>query len=200
MANYTNKKPVAKAEEKKSVGKVISGKASIRKKSEGRKILEMVFPSAGSDLKHTLMSDVVVPMIKSGLWEAFNRVLYPNGDGPRRSGGYSGSWGGGTRINYAGFSRPESRERYIPAGSAVGFDYDRIAFETRGDAEAVLVALDEIIDQYQFATVGAFYEAAGVTTNNPQVEKFCWRSLGGARPIQVSDGWIIRMPRPIPLD
>ena len=35
------------------------------------------------------------------------------------------------------------------------------------------MALDENIDAYGFATVGAFYEAAGVTTNNAQVEKFC---------------------------
>lgn len=199
MNNYTNKKPTAKVEEKKHVGKVITGNASIRKKSEGRKILEMVFPSTGSDLKHTLMTDVVVPMIKSGLWEAFNRVLYPGGDGPRRATSYGGSWGG-TRINYSGISNPQNRQHYIPAGYAIGFDYDRIGFETRGDAEAVLMTLDENIDEYKFATVGTFYEAAGVTTNNAQVEKFCWRSIGDARVVQIGDRWFIKMPRPMPLD
>ena len=85
MNNYTKKKPSAKVEEKKHLDKVVTGKVSIKKKSEGRKILEMVFPSAGSDLKTTLVGDVIVPMIKSGLWEAFNRVLYPNGDEPEAS-------------------------------------------------------------------------------------------------------------------
>ena len=199
MNNYTKKKPAAKVEEKKHLDKVVTGKVSIKKKSEGRKILEMVFPSAGSDLKTTLVGDVIIPMIKSGLWEAFNRVLYPNGDGPSRPSGWGG-YAGGTRINYSGFSKPQARQHYIPAGSTVGFDYDRIAFETRGDAEAVLMALDENIDAYGFATVGAFYEAAGVTTNNAQVEKFCWRSIGDAKVAQVGGGWIIRMPRPMPLD
>ena len=196
MNNYTKKKPATKVEEKKHLDKVVTGKVSIKKKSEGRKILEMVFPSAGSDLKTTLMDDVIFPMLKNGLWEAVGRILWPNGDGPVRS----SSFGGGTRINYSGFSKPQARQHYIPAGSTVGFDYDRIAFETRGDAEAVLMALDENIDAYGFATVGAFYEAAGVTTNNAQVEKFCWRSIGDAKVAQVGGGWIIRMPRPMPLD
>lgn len=196
MNNYTKKKTAAKVEEKKSIGKVITGNVTIKKKSEGRKILEKIFPSAGSDLKTTLMDDVIFPMLKNGLWEAVGRILWPNGDGPVRS----SSFGGGTRINYSGFSKPQARQHYIPAGSTVGFDYDRIAFETRGDAEAVLMALDENIDAYGFATVGAFYEAAGVTTNNAQVEKFCWRSIGDAKVAQVGGGWIIRMPRPMPLD
>lgn len=196
MNNYTKKKPAAKVEEKKHLDKVVTGKVSIKKKSEGRKILEKIFPSAGSDLKTTLMDDVIFPMIKNGLLEAVGRILWPNGDGPVRS----SSFGGGTRINYSGFSKPQARQHYIPAGSTVGFDYDRIAFETRGDAEAVLMALDENIDAYGFATVGAFYEAAGVTTNNAQVEKFCWRSIGDAKVAQVGGGWIIRMPRPMPLD
>ena len=196
MNNYTKKKPAAKVEEKKHLDKVVTGKVSIKKKSEGRKILEKIFPSAGSDLKTTLMDDVIFPMLKNGLWEAVGRILWPNGDGPVRS----SSFGGGTRINYSGFSKPQARQHYIPAGSTVGFDYDRIAFETRGDAEAVLMALDENIDAYGFATVGAFYEAAGVTTNNAQVEKFCWRSIGDAKVAQVGGGWIIRMPRAMPLD
>lgn len=196
MNNYTKKKPAAKVEEKKHINKVVTGNVTIKKKSEGRKILEKIFPSAGSDLKTTLMDDVIFPMLKNGLWEAVGRILWPNGDGPVRS----SSFGGGTRINYSGFSKPQARQHYIPAGSTVGFDYDRIAFETRGDAEAVLMALDENIDAYGFATVGAFYEAAGVTTNNAQVEKFCWRSIGDAKVAQVGGGWIIRMPRPMPLD
>lgn len=196
MNNYTKKKPAAKVEEKKHLDKVVTGNVTIKKKSEGRKILEKIFPSAGSDLKTTLMDDVIFPMLKNGLWEAVGRILWPNGDGPVRS----SSFGGGTRINYSGFSKPQARQHYIPAGSTVGFDYDRIAFETRGDAEAVLMALDENIDAYGFATVGAFYEAAGVTTNNAQVEKFCWRSIGDAKVAQVGGGWIIRMPRPMPLD
>lgn len=196
MNNYTKKKPTAKVEEKKHLDKVVTGNVTIKKKSEGRKILEKIFPSVGSDLKTTLMDDVIFPMLKNGLLEAVGRILWPNGDGPVRS----SSFGGGTRINYSGFSKPQARQHYIPAGSTVGFDYDRIAFETRGDAEAVLMALDENIDAYGFATVGAFYEAAGVTTNNAQVEKFCWRSIGDAKVAQVGGGWIIRMPRPMPLD
>ena len=196
MNNYTKKKPAAKVEEKKHLDKVVTGNVTIKKKSEGRKILEKIFPSVGSDLKTTLMDDVIFPMLKNGLLEAVGRILWPNGDGPVRS----SSFGGGTRINYSGFSKPQARQHYIPAGSTVGFDYDRIAFETRGDAEAVLMALDENIDAYGFATVGAFYEAAGVTTNNAQVEKFCWRSIGDAKVAQVGGGWIIRMPRPMPLD
>ena len=199
MNNYTKKKPAAKVEEKKHLDKVVTGNVTIKKKSEGRKILEKIFPSAGSDLKTTLMDDVIFPMLKNGLWEAVGRILWPNGDGPVRSSSFSG-YAGGTRINYSGFSKPQARQHYIPAGSTVGFDYDRIAFETRGDAEAVLMALDENIDAYGFATVGAFYEAAGVTTNNAQVEKFCWRSIGDAKVAQVGGGWIIRMPRPMPLD
>lgn len=181
--------------------KVTTGKTTIRKKSEGRKILEAVFPVGGIDVKGAIVNEIVVPMIKGGLQEAFDRILYPDGNSPVRRNSYWNRGVPASRVNYAAQYSPSTpRQRYIPAGSSSGLDYDLIQFESRGDAETTLMALDDHIDRYGMATVGALFDISGASTDNPQVEKFCWRSIEGSKPVRVSDGWVLKLPRPIPID
>ena len=59
--------------------------------------------------------------------------------------------------------------------------------------------MDEIIDTYGIVTIADFYDLAGVTgdytTNN-----YGWTNIRSAEVVRVRDGYIIKMPKAMPID
>lgn len=75
-----------------------------------------------------------------------------------------------------------------------------VEFETRGDADAVLFALNDLIERYGYASVGDLYSLSQVTTNNFAVNKYGWTDLRDAKVVNTRGGmWAIRFPRAEPL-
>ena len=69
-----------------------------------------------------------------------------------------------------------------------------ITFETRGDAEAVLEQMDDVIDRYGIVTVADMYDMADLTapyTSN----KYGWTSINSAEVVRVRDGYILKLPK-----
>ena len=62
------------------------------------------------------------------------------------------------------------------------------------------MGLDEIIDRYGVARVGDLYDLANVSTNNYMINRYGWTSVSTASVSRVSDGYIIKLPRPLALD
>ena len=79
-------------------------------------------------------------------------------------------------------------------------DYDDILFDTRGDAEAVLDAMNDIISQYGTVSVSDFYDLARVPNDNFTMNRYGWTNIGGATAVRVRDGYILKLPRAIPLN
>ena len=76
---------------------------------------------------------------------------------------------------------------------------DDIIFDNRGEAEIVLSRMDELIDTYGIVTIADLYDLAGVTgdytTNN-----YGWTNIRSAEVVRVRDGYIIKMPKAMPID
>ena len=101
-----------------------------------------------------------------------------------------------SRVSYRSFY-DEPRERRAPVASQA-YNYDDVILDSRGDAEEVLDRLNEIIDQYQIASVADFYELVGVSgtyTDN----RYGWTNLSGACVERTRDGYQIRLPRALPI-
>lgn len=65
--------------------------------------------------------------------------------------------GSTSKVSYRNYYERESER--TRAGSAIrrtSFDYDDILFDTRGDAEAVLDSMNDIISQYGMVSVSDF--------------------------------------------
>ena len=75
-----------------------------------------------------------------------------------------------------------------------------ILFDTRGDAEAVLDAMNDIISQYGTVSVSDFYDLARVPNDNFTMNRYGWTNIGGATAVRVRDGYILKLPRAIPLN
>lgn len=186
-----------KAEEKK-VAKVITGTARTKKKSETRKFADIFISEDITNVKSYVLMDVLVPAIKKAIddivSDGIHMILYGG------QGGRDRSRGSATKISYNRMydSRDRRDDRTIRAGSA--FDYDNIIFENRGDAEAVLSAMDDVIDQYGVVSVADLYDLADVSTTNYAANKYGWTDIHNAQAVRVRDGWMLKLPRALPLN
>ena len=95
--------------------------------------------------------------------------------------------------------RHERNERQaLMAGSGM-YSYDDIIIDTRGEAEAVLSRMDEIMDTYGLVRVADLYDLVGVS-GNPTDNSYGWTNIRNAEVVRVRDGYKIKMPRAMPID
>ena len=107
---------------------------------------------------------------------------------------------GAPKVSYRNYY-DQSSDR-VRAGSTrrSGIDYDDIVFDTRGDAESVLDAMHDIIAQYGTVSVADLYDLARVPNDNFTMNRYGWTNLNGAQPVRVRDGYILKLPRVVPLN
>jgi hypothetical protein len=79
------------------------------------------------------------------------------------------------------------------------YSYDDIILPTRGEAEEVLTRMDELMDTYGLVRVADLYDLVGITgeyTDN----RYGWTNITRAEIIRNRDGYMIKMPRAVPID
>lgn len=177
---------------KKNVQKVITGSAKIKKKSETRKFADLFLPEDVSSVKSYIVMDIVLPAIKSIVSDTVNAFLYPNGGAPKKN--------GASRVSYSRYYNDRNDRREPVSRTRNNFDYDDILFDSRGDAEAVLSSMDDIISQYGVVSVGDLYDLAEISTHNYMVNNYGWTDIRSASAVRVRDGYVLKLPRPLPLN
>lgn len=176
-------------DEKKKVEKVIVGQAKTKKKNGFGKFMSGLVSEDAQDIKTYLVRDVVIPTIKKTILDTVDMILYGAG-GKRKSSSLP-------KVSYRSFwddprdSRRESR-------AVQGYSYDEVILESRGDAEEVLNQLNDIIDTYSIASVADLYDLVGITGNYTD-NKYGWTNLANADVIRTRDGYMIKLPRPLPI-
>lgn len=180
-----------KAVEPKKIEKVVNGTAKTKKKSEIRKFTDIFFAEDFASVKEFLCNDILIPSAKKLVYDIFTEGLgvLLNGKGGMRGRGSTGS-----RVTYSGFFRGSEPSVVESGKSRTRFDYDDILFESRGEAEAVLTQMDEVIAKYGFVTVADMYDMADLTqpyTSN----RYGWSSVRTGEVVRVSDGYIIKLPK-----
>lgn len=182
----------------KKVEKVISGSAKPKKKGEMQKFADVFISEDVGNVKSYILMDVLVPAIKKAISDivtnGIDMILYGETGRTRKA-------SSGTKVSYGKFyDREPDRRRERLASSRGGYDYDDIVFETRGDAESVLDAMNDIISQYGVVSVGDLYDLADVSTDNYAVNKYGWTDISGCKPVRVRDGYILKLPKALPIN
>ena len=111
MENYrsnSHKSREAARQEEKKVEKVISGSASVQKKSELRRFADIFVSEDAGDVKDYLIWDILVPSIRRGLHDMITSVA-DMVFGKGRTTGSATS--GASRVNYRAYYEPETRSR-----------------------------------------------------------------------------------------
>ena len=203
MENYSpnshrSKEQQNKDNERKKLEKVVSGAAKVKKKSSTRKFADVFISEDAANVKNHIFMDVFVPALKKLVSDivkdGIEMVLY--GGTSRRDNSNS------SRVSYVSYDRFADRKnspRTNELSSRNRLDFGDIVFENRGDADMVLTLMEESIDRYGWVTVADMYDMAGLTgpyTGN----KYGWTTLRNASIARTSDGYVIKLPKALPID
>jgi hypothetical protein len=197
-ASNSHKSKKAKTEEEleeKKIDKVVTGKVKTKKKTEMQKFANVFISEDVGDVKSYIFMDVLVPSIKKAISDiiktGIDMVLY--GDSSR------GKSSSASKISYNKYSdktptvkRPVSRTRggYIP---------NDIFLDSRGEAEEVLERMDELIATYGLVNVADLYDLVGVDGHYTD-NKYGWTDIRKAYVDRTRDGYLLRLPKVLPLD
>lgn len=191
--NSFNEKEVV---EPKKVEPVVSNPVKTKKKGFWSRVSEEFISEDGKGVGDYILIDVLVPAIKKTISDivtnGIDMILYGN---TRRSSNNSVP---AYRVSYRNYYDQRNNDYARPKVSQV-YNYNDIVFQTRGDADAVLTGLRDIVTQYGLAKVADYYDLAGIdcsyTDNN-----YGWTDLRFADVIRLSNGYSLRLPKPMPID
>lgn len=194
MNNYKPNSHKAKAEERE-IKKVVSGGVKTKKKSEISKLSSIFISEDAANVKSYIFMDVLVPAIKKAISDivrdGIDMILYGgNGGGSRKS---------SSGVSYVSYNKASERTPTSTARVSSRFDFEDIEFENRGQVEAVREQMDEVIDRYGFVTVAEMYEMAGLTAPFT-ANKYGWTSIRTAEPVRTRSGYILKLPKAMPID
>lgn len=195
MENYPSNSHKAREEvAEKKVEKVVSGKTSTKKKSGIRKLSDTFLSEDVSNVKSYIFSEVLLPAAKKLVSD-----IVTNGANMLLYGEIKNKKGNSSKVSYSRYYDDRSRDYRSPVVRN-NFDYDEIIFETRGDAEAVLDAMYDILNQYKVVSVAELYDLASITTHNYTCNNYGWIDLRGSSVVRVRDGYILKLPRALAID
>ena len=119
-------------------------------------------------------------------------ILYGESKGRRSS--VSSSY-----VSYRDYSRrDDDRDRFRDSRTRTGYSHDDIVLETRGEAEEVLSRMDELIDTYGVVSVADLYDLIGKSCEYTD-NKYGWTNIRNAEPIRVRDGYMLKLPKALPI-
>lgn len=193
-------KPVAKKKApEKNIEKVVTGEATKKPKSAGRRAKDVIFGEEFKAAAHYVMNEVLIPAVRNLIVDTttkgIERVIYGD-NAPRRS----GAIGSGGRYSYnAPVNRGVQRRGNLPDQSTRfstnrrKHNVDDILLKSRSEAEIVVERLLDIIDTYDCASVADLYELVGFPSSYID-NQWGWFFLHPVNVRQVREGYLIDLP------
>lgn len=186
-----------KEREKRVDKPVVTGKVVTKKPSKVRKFADEFISEDAKNVKSYVLGEVLIPAIKKAIsdivTDGIDMILYGEAKGrSKRSTADQVSY-----RNYYDRGGRSSRTTSAPLSSR--YSYDDIILDSRGEAEDVLSRMDEIMDTYGLVRVTDLYDLVGITGNYTD-NKYGWTNIRSADIVRVRDGYMIKMPRAVPID
>lgn len=181
--------------ERKKATKVVTGVAKTKKKTGLQKFAGEMISEDLSNVKNYIFMDVIIPSIKKAISDVIktgvDMILYNGESSPSAS--------TNSRTSYRSYYESNNVKARSSSNTKTKYDYDEIIFSSRGDAEAVLDELDELISQYGAASIMDLYSAADLECDYTY-NKYGWTNIRNAQVIRGRDGgYMIKLPKPLPL-
>ena len=187
QSNSHKSKRIA-VEDKKKVDKIVKGKVKTKKKNG---ILSSFINNDLQDIKKYIVEDVLIPTIKKTITDvvknSIDMFFYGEVSRPNRT--------NSSRISYSSYYDRDREPRRRRNDLLI----DDIVLESRSEAEEVLDRLDEMIEEFGMASVLNLYDLIGVTAPFT-ADKYGWTDIRNATAVRVRDGYLLKLPRVMPLD
>lgn len=202
MSEYKPNSHKSKEEQRESVPdkkveKVVTGTVKAKKKNEIQKITDIFISEDVTNVKSYILMDVLVPSIKKAISDivtnGIDMILY--GESNRTKSNSAAS-----KVSYRSYyDKGNDRRDYNFSRTKTGYSYDDITLDNRGEAEDVLTRMDELISTYGVVSVADLYDLVGVTGNYTD-NKYGWTDIRSAQVVRVRDGYLIKLPKALPLN
>ena len=185
---YKEEKNSTEEKERKQLEKIVSGTVKTRKKNGFSKFFGNFISEDTTSIKSYVVKDVVIPTIKKAISETVDMVLY---------GGSNKNRSNASRISYRSYY-DEPRLRADTNSVRTGYTYDDIILESRGEAEQVLCQMNDLIDTYGVVSVADLFDLVGISGNYTD-NKYGWTNIRNAEVKRVRDGFMLDMPKALPI-
>lgn len=198
-ANSAKSKQEAK-ENRKNLQPVVTEPVNIRPKRN--KVLRLLFKNDFQDIRKGLTEDYVYPKIQELTWafvqacidgvsNTLKMMIYDNYRPTTRS---------STPTDRYSYSKYYGDQAVRPAPSmTTEINYDEFSYTDRGNAEAVLRELQNLIVTTKAASVLDLYNLSNVPTSNYTLQDWGWTDLSFAEVRSQGDEYIIALPKAKPL-
>ena len=190
--------PEVEEPKKAKVQKVTDGKIVTKKKPGLKEITNGFIQEDVGTVRTYLWKDVLWPAARKTLYDlgtaALSMFFYGEDGAPKKSGKMDdASWRKYYKVQSSDNSQGESLRRnpIYSVGEAV--------YPTKTKAEEAFATLAEAIDIYKTVSVADLYSTVGVTGAFTD-HNWGWRSMQGAKIYPTDDGWVLRMPKAVPLN
>ena len=184
----------------------LSGGVTTRKRSLARRFVDIFLKDGASpkEIKQYIIEDVIVPAVLENIADAINAAVEMRffGAPKRRSRGGASN---GARVSYGSFFNSGTNQRRERLASSARERSDRdplddYIFESKGDAEMVLVDMRELLEQYNQVTVADYLDILtnyGIKVQSYHTDnKFGWTDLSD---VEISrargGGYYLPLPR-----
>ena len=181
----------------KKVEKIIAGTVKSKKKNEIQKFADVFISEDVTNVKSYILLDVLVPAIKKAISDivtnGIDMILY--GESNRTKSNSAAS-----KVSYRSYyERGNDKRDYANSRTKTGYNYDDIILDNRGEAEDVLSRMNELISTYGVVSVADLYDLVGVTGNYTD-NKYGWTDIRSAQVVRIRDGYLIKLPKALPLN
>ena len=184
--------------EGKKIDKVVTGPVKTKKKNEIRKFAEVFLAEDINSIKSWILLDVVVPEIQKAIMNVVKNgveiLLYGRNGSSRRESQAS-------KISYwSRYEKNEDRRRdYESPRTRSGYSYEDVVLDSKAEANSVLDRMNEIIETYGIVSVADYYDLLGVTGRYTDND-YGWTDIRSSSVVRVRDGWMIRLPKALPIN
>lgn len=200
MQNYKPNSHRSKEEQSGSTGEKranpVVKKGAVKVRTNNTRKFADVFVSGDIDnVKDYLLNDVVFPALKKLLFDSIK-------DGAEML--IFGKTGRGSRTsttNYVSYNYTGSRDRDYSRDnrSSNRFDFENLVFDSKGEAEAVLTEMHAILAEYKIVRVLDLYDMCQRTPPYTS-QNYGWTNLDRAETVRVREGYILKLPKAMPID
>lgn len=187
-----------KSKPEKRVEKIVVGKVTKRKRPLKVRLREAFLGDDATTVGTYILQEVIVPAAKNMLADAASqgaeRMLFGDSRGRSKVSGRP------SYTSYSSYSRQDrDRPRELSRKARAIHKFDEIILTDRGEAEEVLDRLVDLTHTYETASVADLYDLIGITSDYTD-DQWGWSDLRLAQVARVRGGYLIDLPRPVPID
>ena len=182
-------------EEKTKLQPVVSSPVTKHKKTGFQKIAGIVSDNIEkNDVKGRIINDIILPMILDMVNTGLSGMF---GIEPTKSRRTLDSIVSTARSS--DYWKAGNNKQPVARTTRSAYDFDNPVYSTLADAETVLRNLVACAEQYGQISVSDILELSGTVPSSTDY-KYGWTDIHNVDIVHVAEGYMIRMPRPVPLD